>query len=93
MTRIIAILVTLAAIALGLVIGTLNAAPVRLDLLWLQLDWPLGLVVLLAFACGILAGLAICWLGQVLPLRLRVRRMQRTADERGASPGPTPGNE
>lgn len=93
MTRITAILVTLAAIALGLVIGTLNAAPVRLDLLWLQLDWPLGLVVLLAFTGGILAGLAICWLAQVLPLRLRLRRLQRAGNERGAPPGPTPGDE
>lgn len=93
MTRITAILVTLAAIALGLVIGTLNATPVRLDLLWVQLDWPLGLVVLLAFACGILAGFALAWLVQVLPLRLRLRRLQRTTDERGAPTGPMPGNE
>ena len=93
MTRITAILVTLAAIALGLVVGTLNATPVHLDLLWLQLDWPLGLVVLLGFALGLLTGLAICWLGQVLPLRLRLRRLERVGRKVEAPPGPPPGND
>jgi uncharacterized integral membrane protein len=74
--RIAFILVTILAVALGLLVGTLNADHVSLDLLWLRLDWPLGLVVLAACAGGLLLGLLLTWLFSVLPLKARLRKAE-----------------
>ena len=68
------ILVAIAAIVVGLLVGTLNSGPVLLDLLWVQLELPLGLSILLGFSLGLLAGLSIVYLGRVLPLRLALRK-------------------
>jgi len=72
--RLAFILVTVLAVALGLVIGTLNPDPVHLDLLWVQLEWPLGLVLLAAAALGLLSGLVLAWFFSILPLRARLRK-------------------
>ena len=74
MYRLAFILVTVLAVALGLVIGTLNPDPVHLDLLWVQLEWPLGLVLLAAAALGLLSGLVLAWFFGILPLRARLRK-------------------
>lgn len=74
------IILSLAAIALGLIVGTLNSDPVRVDLLWLQLEWPLGLVMLIALVIGLGVGIALTWLTTVLPARLRIRKLKNTAD-------------
>lgn len=66
--------VALAVIAVGLIVGTLNSSSVSLDLLWFQLELPLGLAVLLGFAFGLLTGSGMTWLGRVLPLRLQLRK-------------------
>ena len=67
-------LTAIAAVVVGLLIGTLNSAPVQLDLLWVQFELPLGLAVLLGFAAGILVGLVLLYLGRVLPLRVKLRK-------------------
>ena len=74
MYRFAFILVTVLAVALGLVIGTLNPDPVHLDLLWIQLEWPLGLVLLAAGVLGLLLGLVLAWFFSILPLRARLRK-------------------
>lgn len=85
MYRIAFILITVLAVALGLLIGTLNSSSVVLDLLWIQLEWPLGLVVLAACAAGLLLGLLMAWLFSVLPLRARLRKAARRGDVFGAT--------
>ncbi len=85
-------LVVIAAIALGLLVGTLNSTPVNLDLLWLQLELPLGLAILLGFTVGLLAGLAIIWLGRVLPLRLQLRKARNALSKQEAA-GLSPKND
>jgi uncharacterized integral membrane protein len=75
-------LVAILAIAVGLLVGTFNSDRVLLDLVWVQLTWPLGLLVLAAFAVGLVVGLVMLFLAQVLPLKLSVRRLQ--AASRGA---------
>jgi len=62
------------AIVIGLIVGTLNSAPVSLDLLWFQFEIPLGLAVLLGFSLGLITGLSVIYLGRVLPLRLQLRK-------------------
>ncbi len=70
------IILALAAVALGLVVGTLNADPVSVDLLWVQIRWPLGLVMLVSLVLGFVIGLLILWLGSVVPLRMRMRKLR-----------------
>jgi putative membrane protein len=74
MYRVIFIIIAVLAVALGLVIGTLNSEPVAFDLLWLQLRWPLGLLVLCIFVTGLLSGLLLAWVFGIMPLRLRLRK-------------------
>ena len=80
MYRIAFILVTILAVALGLLVGTLNSTPVVLDLLWIQLEWPLGLVVLAASAAGLGLGLLLAGLFSVLPLKARLRKAKSSGD-------------
>lgn len=68
------ILVAILAIVVGLLVGTLNSAPVQLDLLWIQFELPLGLAILLGFAVGMLVGLSMIYFARVLPLRLQLRK-------------------
>lgn len=76
MYRLLFIVVAILAVALGLLIGTLNADLVRIDLLWVQLEWPLGLVILSAAALGLFFGLVLVWFFSVLPLRSRLRKIR-----------------
>jgi len=68
------ILVAIAAIVIGLIVGTLNSGSVYLDLLWVQFETPLGLAILLGFSLGLIFGLSMIYLGRVLPLRLQLRK-------------------
>lgn len=73
-------LIALAAVIVGLLVGTLNSTPVYLDLLWIQFELPLGLAILLGFSVGLLTGLSMIYLGRVLPLRLQLRKAQANAN-------------
>lgn len=83
MHRIGFIIVLILAIALGLLIGTLNHEVVVIDLLWIQLHWPLGLLLLAALAVGLLLGLMLAWLFSVLPLRMQLRKARRSKTSSG----------
>jgi uncharacterized integral membrane protein len=65
------------AIALGLLTGTLNSDTVSVDLLWVQLDWPLGLLILCVLAIGLLLGLLLSWFFSILPLRAKLRKFRQ----------------
>lgn len=71
------IIVILLAMVLGLLVGTLNPGVVPIDLLWVQFRWPLGLALIGALAAGALAGVVLCWLAAVLPMRVRGRKSRR----------------
>ena len=77
MYRIGLIIVAVLAIALGLLIGTLNSDTVSVDLLWVQLQWPLGLLILCVFAAGFLIGMTLLWFFGMMPLRARLRKSTR----------------
>lgn len=88
MNRLFFGLVAMLAITIGLLVGTLNSDKVMLDLLWIQLEWPLGLLILLAFAVGLLLGLLLAYLTHLIPLRLKIRKLQAEAarsEGRGAA--------
>jgi uncharacterized integral membrane protein len=85
MAKLIFTVLALLAVATGLVLGTLNAEPVLVDLLWFQLNWPLGLVLVSTLALGILIGLAGTWLLQVWPARMALRRERSAAAAEAAT--------
>lgn len=85
MYRLTFIVIAVLAIGGGLLIGTLNAEAVDLDLLWVQLRWPLGLVVVVALALGVLLGVAATWVLQVWPMRLTLRRQRAAVTKAEAS--------
>jgi len=74
MYRLIFIIIAVLAISLGLLVGTLNSDVANVDLLWVQFQWPLGLLILCVFTVGILAGALLCWLFGIMPLRVRLRK-------------------
>ena len=74
MYRIGFIIVAVLAIALGLLLGTLNSDTVSVDLLWVQLQWPLGLLILCVLVVGLLAGLLLAWFFGMMPLKARLRK-------------------
>ena len=82
--RIIFIIVITLAIAMGLLVGTLNSDMVSVDLLWVQLEWPLGLLVLSALSAGLFLGLGLAWFFTILPLRVQLRKL-RNAGMAGSS--------
>lgn len=71
------IVLAVLAVAFGLLLGSLNSEPVTLDLLIVQLHWPLGLVAMVILCCGILLGVVGTWLLAVLPLRFSNRKIAR----------------
>ncbi|MFP4207757.1 MAG: hypothetical protein ACLFSC_03800 [Wenzhouxiangella sp.] len=77
MYRWLLLLAVLLAAAVGLAIGVLNPDPVELDLMLAAPMLPLGGLVLLVFAAGLLCGLLIFWLMFDLPARLRRRGIDR----------------
>ncbi len=74
--RIIFIIVITLAVATGLLVGTLNSDMVSVDLLWVQLEWPLGLLVLSALSVGLFLGLGLAWFFTILPLRVQLRKLR-----------------
>lgn len=79
MLRIGFIIVLVLAIALGLLAGTLNHEMTTVDLLWVQINWPLGLLLLAVLSAGLLIGLAFAWLFKILPLRVQLRKIRRNS--------------
>ena len=86
MYRVLFTLVVILAIALGLLLGTLNSDTVAVDLLWVRLEWPLGLLLLSAVAVGLFLGLLLAWFFSILPLKARLRKAAAGRDTY-ATPG------
>jgi putative membrane protein len=79
MNRMMFGLVAVVAVVIGLLVGTLNSEKVVLDLLWVQIQWPLGLLLLLSLSGGLLLGIILIYFSQVFPLRLKLRKSQTQA--------------
>ncbi len=77
--RLIRLVVAIACILLGAVVGALNTQPVLLDLGIASVRASLGLSVLVALLLGVLVGGTILAVGVVAPLRRRLRRAESAA--------------
>jgi uncharacterized integral membrane protein len=67
------------AVFIGLLLGTLNSEAVTVDLLWLQIKWPLGLLILSSAAAGFLLGICLTWFFTILPMRVQLRKLRSEA--------------
>jgi uncharacterized integral membrane protein len=86
LNRIIFIIVITLAIAMGLLMGTLNSDRVSVDLLWIQFEWPLGLLVLSVLFAGLFLGLGLLWFFTILPLRVQLRKLRNEKQSLSAGP-------
>jgi len=77
--RLIRLIVAIACILLGGLVGALNTQAVVLDLGFASVRASLGLSVLLALLLGVLAGGTLLAIGVVAPLRRRLRRVESAA--------------
>jgi uncharacterized integral membrane protein len=75
--RVIRLLLALAFIALGAVVGALNRQEVVIDFGALHLSTSLGVALLVALLMGVLLGGTAIAASVVLPLRRRLSRAQR----------------
>ncbi len=72
--RLIRILIAIAFVVLGVLIGSLNEQRVRLDLGWTAIPASLGVLVLAALSIGVVAGGLMVALSSVLPLQRRLKQ-------------------
>lgn len=59
-------------------LSSLNATTVTLDLYWHSWEMPLGFMLLVFAALGLLVGLVLCWLLWVLPAAKQRRYWERS---------------
>lgn len=76
--RLLALLVLVLFVAAGIVVGALNADPVRYDLAFAQIELPKGAALLSTLVLGWLLGGLTAWLGVSLGHRRALRRQRRS---------------
>ena len=76
MIRLVRLVVAIACILLGAIVGALNTQSVLLDLGIASIRASLGLSVLVALLLGVVVGGTILAVGVVAPLRRRLRRAE-----------------
>lgn len=75
MFRWLVLVLVLAAVIAGLVVGVLNPDSVTVDLVIARLSFPLGALMLMAVGAGVLLGLVLAWVMFVIPGRISRRRV------------------
>ncbi|MBU6430341.1 MAG: DUF1049 domain-containing protein [Cyanobacteria bacterium REEB65] len=83
--RLLILIVVIAFVALGVVLGALNADLVRYDFGFASLSLPKGAALLAAVLVGWLLGGLTAWLGGFRPPS-RARRASRVSDEASRAP-------
>ena len=79
MIRLFRLLLAIACLVAGLVVGVLNPQPAVLDLGFARVAASLGVVVLVALLTGVLAGGLALAASVVWPMRQRLRRANASA--------------
>lgn len=82
----ILLLLLLVLVVTGLFLGGRNAQPVVLDYYAGTIELTLSVALVMALLAGILLGAAAVWLGSVIRLQARVRRLRRQVE---SSPDPS----
>lgn len=82
------LLTAIVFLAVGLVLGVLNAEPATVDLGVVQVEAGLGVILLCTLLAGVLAGGLAIVASVVLPLRRTLRRVEKGAQKSEAPPQP-----
>ena len=83
--RLVLILAIVVFAVLGAVVGALNSERIVIDLYFSSFHAPKGALLLCALLVGWLAGGAMVYLGLVLRLRRRLRRLMRETEHNDAA--------
>ena len=86
--RLVLILAIVVFAVLGAVLGALNSERIAIDLYFSSFHAPKGALLLCTLLLGWLAGGAMVYLGLVLRLRRRLRRIVRETRHDGAAAAP-----
>ncbi len=76
MNRLLTLLLILTFVAGGLFFGTLNETPVTVDLFFIQIQWPLALVVMSAFLTGIILSGTLVYFSMWFGVKRRIRSLK-----------------
>ena len=84
LSRLLFVLVLSIAALMGLAVSALNVSRVDLELAFVRVTAPMGVVLVVTFTAGLLVGLAwqARWMAQLLSERGRLRRELRMAETR-----------
>ena len=77
MVRLIRLLIALACLAAGIVVGALNPQPAVLDFGFARATSSLGVIVLVTLLIGVVAGGLALAASVILPMQQRLRRAQK----------------
>ncbi len=77
LAKILTALWLIPTVVLGLLFGLLNDQPVAVDLYFSTFPLPLGVALVVALAVGALAGTLLIWIGTVIPLARKTRRLEQ----------------
>ena len=88
MIRLIRLLIALACLAAGIVVGALNPQTAVLDFGFARATSSLGVIVLVALLVGVVVGGLALTASVVIPLRNRLRRVERADATTRTSPPP-----
>jgi uncharacterized integral membrane protein len=91
MSRFFFMLILVMAALVAVLVTAMNAGRVEVELAFARLSSPLGVALIVAFAAGLLAGLAwqVKWVAQLLSERGRLRRALRIAESKARKEGVT----
>ncbi|GAB3516802.1 hypothetical protein [Pseudoxanthomonas daejeonensis] len=89
---ILRLLVLVAFLAAGLVVGSLNPQRIALDFGIVEVVTTTGIAIMVSLLAGVLLGGGMVMATTVLPLRARLRRANRPVPVATAAEGPRPPN-
>ena len=88
--NIVRLLILLAVLVVGLIIGALNSQPIIISLGFTQINSTTGVAIIIALLSGALIGGGLVLASMVIPLYAKLRRAQKAAPAVVVAPASTP---
>ncbi|HCV96474.1 MAG TPA: hypothetical protein DGV23_06925 [Stenotrophomonas sp.] len=88
--KVVRLLVLLAVLVVGLIIGALNSQPIVISLGFTQINSTTGLAIIIALLSGAIIGGGIVLASLVIPLYAKLRKAQKASPAVAVAPASTP---
>lgn len=88
--KVVRLLILLAVLVAGLIIGALNSDPIVISLGFTQINSTTGLAIIIALLSGAIIGGGIVLASLVIPLYAKLRKAQKAAPSVVAAPAASP---